>query len=76
MIADYFLLRKTELKPEDLYKRGGVYEYSNGINFNAIIALVIGVALNLPGFLAEAIPSLKDSDKPEPTDDWQAPALG
>lgn len=61
MIADYFLLRKTELKSEDLYKRGGVYEYSKGINFNAIIALVIGVALNLPGFLAEAVPSLKES---------------
>jgi nucleobase:cation symporter-1, NCS1 family len=44
-----------------LYRRGGAYEYSNGVNWLAIVALAIGVLLNLPGFLAEAIPSLKDS---------------
>jgi NCS1 family nucleobase:cation symporter-1 len=61
MIADYFILRKTKLEVDDLYRRGGVYEYSGGINWLAIVALAIGVLLNLPGFLAEAIPSMKES---------------
>ncbi len=61
MIADYFILRKTKLELDDLYRRGGAYEYSGGINWLAMIALAIGVVLNLPGFLAEAIPSFKDS---------------
>lgn len=61
MIADYFIVRKAKLEVDDLYRRGGVYEYSNGVNWRAMVALSIGVALNLPGFLAEAIPSLKAS---------------
>ncbi len=61
MIADYFIIRKTKLDVSDLYKRGGAYEYKGGINPIAIVALCIGVLLNLPGFLAEAIPELKDS---------------
>jgi nucleobase:cation symporter-1, NCS1 family len=61
MIADYFLLRRAELDVDDLYRRGGAYEYQGGFNWLAIVALTVGVLLNLPGFLAEAIPSLKDS---------------
>ena len=51
MIADYFLLRRRELDVEALYRRGGAYEYRNGINRVAVIALVLGVAPNMPGFL-------------------------
>ncbi|MEW5851743.1 MAG: NCS1 family nucleobase:cation symporter-1 [Myxococcota bacterium] len=54
MIADYFLLRRRELKVEDLYKRGGEYEYAGGFNVAAIVALVLAVLPNVPGFLAEA----------------------
>lgn len=52
MIADYFGVRKTELDTDDLYRRGGAYEYSAGWNPVAIIAFVIAVAPLLPGFLA------------------------
>ncbi|HRI63217.1 MAG TPA: NCS1 family nucleobase:cation symporter-1 [Polyangium sp.] len=62
MIADYFILRKTKLDVDDLYRRNGAYEYSNGINWNAIGALLIGVLINLPGFLAAAIPSFQVAD--------------
>ena len=51
MIVDYFLLRRQQLSTDDLYRRGGQYEYRNGINWVAIAALVIGVAPNVPGFL-------------------------
>src|SRR5256714_11347116 len=52
MIADYFVVRRGVLALNDLYKRHGVYEYSSGFNGIAIAALVIGVAPNLPGFIA------------------------
>ncbi|WP_437574902.1 NCS1 family nucleobase:cation symporter-1 [Sorangium sp. So ce887] len=61
LIADYFLLRKTQLDVDDLYRRGGAYEYHGGVNWRAMAALAIGVLINLPGFLAEAIPSMKDA---------------
>jgi NCS1 family nucleobase:cation symporter-1 len=49
MIADYFLIRRTRLDMESLYRRGGVYEYRNGINPRAMIALVAGVVCALTG---------------------------
>jgi NCS1 family nucleobase:cation symporter-1 len=51
MIADYFVLRRGILAVEDLYRRGGVYEYSRGVNWIAIAAFVLGVAPSLPGFI-------------------------
>jgi NCS1 family nucleobase:cation symporter-1 len=49
MIADYFFLRDTALDTEDLYRRNGAYEYRNGINPRALIALLLGVAAALVG---------------------------
>jgi len=33
MICDYFLVRKCVLQVDDLYLRGGIYEYSKGLNW-------------------------------------------
>ena len=49
ILVDYFLIRKTELNVEDLYRSNGIYA---GVNPVAIIALVLGVLPNIPGFLA------------------------
>lgn len=51
MIVDYFFIRRKELIVDDLYRRGGQYEYRRGFNWVAILALAIGIAPNLPGFL-------------------------
>jgi NCS1 family nucleobase:cation symporter-1 len=51
LIADYFLIRRCRLNVEDLYRRGGIYEYSRGFNLRALLALVMGIAPSLPGFL-------------------------
>lgn len=53
MIVDYFFIRKKNLVADDLYKHGGAYGYKNGFNIKAIIALLIGIAPNLPGFLLQ-----------------------
>ncbi|MFG6178587.1 NCS1 family nucleobase:cation symporter-1 [Halomonas sp. THAF12] len=63
MLADYLLIRRTELSHDDLFKNDGRYSYRNGWNVNAFIAFVIAVLPNLPGFLAAAglmdgVPSL------------------
>jgi NCS1 family nucleobase:cation symporter-1 len=54
MMADYFLIRKTRLRHPDLYRSDGIYSFGNGWNPAGIIALIIGVLPNLPGFLQAA----------------------
>lgn len=57
LIADYFVLRRRQLDVDDLYRRGGRYEYRGGVNPAAMIALVLGVLPCVPGFLAQAMPA-------------------
>ena len=57
LIVDYFVLRKTELAVADLYREGGRYSYRNGWNSAAVIAFVLGVLPNVPGFLHAAFPA-------------------
>jgi NCS1 family nucleobase:cation symporter-1 len=57
LIADYFVLRRMRLGVDDLYRRGGRYEYAGGFNPAALVALAAGVAPNVPGFLAQAFPA-------------------
>jgi nucleobase:cation symporter-1, NCS1 family len=53
MIVDYFFIRKKELQAAELYSEKGMYSYGNGFNSKAIIALLIGILPNLPGFLLQ-----------------------
>jgi len=49
MIADYFVVRGRSLRLDDLYRRGGIYEYRNGVNPRALISLTLGVIVALAG---------------------------
>ena len=51
MIADYYFIRKQELNVGELFQHNGRYSYSNGFNSIAIIALLLGILPNVPGFL-------------------------
>ncbi len=53
MIVDYFFIRKKELLIDDLYSHTGFYQYKNGFNLAAVIALLLGILPNLPGFLLQ-----------------------
>ena len=55
MITDYFFVRKRQLNTAALYDAGGAYRYTGGWNVNALIALGLGVAPNIPGFLAAIV---------------------
>jgi NCS1 family nucleobase:cation symporter-1 len=56
MICDYFVVRRRVLQVDDLYLRGGIYEYSNGFNWRAVIALALGAGTALAGL---AVPSVR-----------------
>jgi NCS1 family nucleobase:cation symporter-1 len=60
MVTDYFLLRGTRLDIYSLYRRGGIYEYRNGLNPAAIVALVTGVAAALLGRFVARVSFLYD----------------
>lgn len=51
MLSDYFIVRRTKLDAEGLYDRNGPYA---GVNWRAIIVLVVAIAPNLPGFINAA----------------------
>lgn len=51
MIADYYFLRKQHLQVNELFSLNGVYSYKNGFNNKALLALLLGILPNVPGFL-------------------------
>jgi NCS1 family nucleobase:cation symporter-1 len=56
LICDYFIVRKKTLALQDLYLRGGQYEYSRGFNWQALAALGAGAAV---AFIGLAVPLLR-----------------
>ncbi|WP_298899141.1 NCS1 family nucleobase:cation symporter-1 [uncultured Psychroserpens sp.] len=51
LIADYYVVRKKQLKLSELYKEDGIYSYKKtGFNKAAMIALFIGVFAALIGY--------------------------
>ncbi|MSP26084.1 MAG: nitrate reductase, partial [Myxococcales bacterium] len=50
LIVDYYVLRKKVLIVDDLYRRGGAYEYDGGVHRAAIVATLLGMLPNVPGF--------------------------
>jgi NCS1 family nucleobase:cation symporter-1 len=56
MICDYFLIRRRVLRVDQLYLRGGMYEYSRGVNWRAICALALGAGTALAGL---EVPSMR-----------------
>jgi len=53
MIADYYFIRHKELVVDELYSLRGRYTYRGGFNRIALVALVAGIAPNVPGFLEQ-----------------------
>jgi NCS1 family nucleobase:cation symporter-1 len=60
MIADYSILRRARLKLDDLYRRNGAYEYDGGVNWRAVVALGVGIAVALLGLVVAPLRFLYD----------------
>jgi len=51
MLCDYFLIRKTNIDTEELYRADGNFK---GINWRAMFTLAIAIIPNIPGFINAA----------------------
>jgi NCS1 family nucleobase:cation symporter-1 len=60
MICDYFVVRRRVLLVDDLYLRGGAYEYSRGFNWSAVAALATGAGTALVGLVVPSLRTLYD----------------
>ena len=60
LICDYFILRKKILLTEDLYRRNGSYEFSDGVNWRAIAALALGCGVAFVGLVYSPLRVLYD----------------
>jgi NCS1 family nucleobase:cation symporter-1 len=49
LIADYWLIRRTELRLADLYRPHGTYWYDGGWNWRALVAFGVGALLAVGG---------------------------
>lgn len=58
MIADYYLVRKRLIVTDDLFEHGGIYEYTRGFNWHALVALAAGIAMALSGLEVRALHGL------------------
>ncbi len=60
LIADYWIVRKTQLRLEDLYLPDGAYRYASGWNGRAVAATLLGCALAWGGLLFPPLKPLYD----------------
>ncbi len=60
LIADYWLVRDKRLALPDLYRTKGVYTYSAGWNWRAVVATLLGCALAWIGLVVSALRPLYD----------------
>ena len=49
LIADYWWIRRRNLKLADLYRTDGVYGYARGWNWIAVVSLLVGVVFAIGG---------------------------
>jgi NCS1 family nucleobase:cation symporter-1 len=54
LICDYWVLRNQRLSLTDLFETNGIYSYSNGFNWRAMISLFFAIAPVVPGFIRAA----------------------
>ncbi|HEU4433093.1 MAG TPA: NCS1 family nucleobase:cation symporter-1, partial [Pyrinomonadaceae bacterium] len=54
LICDYWVLRKQRLNLVGLFDPKGPYSYGNGVNWRAVVTLVVAIAPVVPGFIRAA----------------------
>ncbi len=58
MLADYFVIRKKRIDLDEIYEVNGKYQYSNGFNPSAMVALFVGVFVAVIGFFVKSLEPL------------------
>lgn len=49
LVVEYWIVRRTRLLPDELYRAGGAYWYAGGWNWRAAVALLVGGVLAVGG---------------------------
>jgi NCS1 family nucleobase:cation symporter-1 len=60
LIADYWVVRRRQLRLADLYLPQGVYRYAGGWNWRAVVATLAGCALAWGGLVVPVLRPLYD----------------
>jgi NCS1 family nucleobase:cation symporter-1 len=58
MVWDFWIVHKRKYDTLALYQPHGIYRYTAGVNWRAIVAFVVGVVPNLPGFINSINPNI------------------
>jgi NCS1 family nucleobase:cation symporter-1 len=58
MVCDFWIIHRGKYNTLALYQRHGIYAYTGGCNWRAIMAFIIGVAPNMPGFIQSINPKI------------------
>jgi NCS1 family nucleobase:cation symporter-1 len=51
LVCDFWLVRRARLSNPDLFKTDGIYSYDRGVNWCAILAVVLALLPCVPGFV-------------------------
>ncbi|GME25945.1 putative ncs1 allantoate transporter protein [Neofusicoccum parvum] len=51
MLFDFWVVHRRRYDTRALYEPHGIYRYTAGVNWRAVVAFLVGVAPNLPGFI-------------------------
>jgi nucleobase:cation symporter-1, NCS1 family len=58
MVMDFYVIHKRKYDTLALFQPYGIYRYSSGINWRAIIAFIVGVTPTLPGLINSVNPNI------------------
>jgi NCS1 family nucleobase:cation symporter-1 len=58
MVWDFWIVHKRKYDTLAMYQPHGIYRYTGGVNWRAVVAFVVGVVPNLPGFINSISPSI------------------
>lgn len=58
MVWDFWFVKGRKYDTLALYQPHGIYRYTGGVNWRAIVAFVVGVVPNMPGFIQSINPKI------------------
>lgn len=58
MVFDFWVIHRRKYDTLALYQPHGIYRYTGGVNWRAVIAFLVGVAPNMPGFINSINPDV------------------
>jgi len=58
MVVDFWVVHRGKYDTLALYQYHGIYKYTAGCNWRAIVAFLVGVAPNMPGFIQSINPAI------------------